>query len=79
MSNKVLVDYTGVIISHSGQKQEWVEIEENTTVENLLTKLGYKKEHQKFIIVTINGEKATLESFLIKGMALSLFLPTGGG
>lgn len=79
MSNKVLVEYTGVITSHSGQKQEWVSIEDNTNVEDLLTNLGYRKEHQKFIIVTVDGQKATLETPLSNKMAVSLFLPTGGG
>lgn len=79
MSNRVLVEYTGVITSHSGQKQEWVKIEENTNVEDLLTNLGYRKEHQKFIIVTVDGQKATLETALANQMAVSLFLPTGGG
>ncbi|MGD9579914.1 MAG: MoaD/ThiS family protein [Vampirovibrionia bacterium] len=79
MSNKVLVEYTGVIVSHSGQKQEWVSIDNTTNVENLLTNLGYRKEHQRFIIVTIDGQKANLETPLNSGAAVSLFLPTGGG
>lgn len=79
MSKKVFVEYTGVICSHSGKKQEWVEISNDATVETLLNDLGYRKEHQKFIIVTVNGDKKNLEDRLDEGVAVSLFLPAGGG
>jgi molybdopterin converting factor small subunit len=79
MSIKVLVDYSGVIRSHSGKKQEWIEVEDNATVESLLNILGYRKEHQKFIIATIEGNKAFLDTKLTKDTAITLFLPAGGG
>ncbi len=79
MTSKIFVEYTGVITSHSGNKQEWVEIKDNTTVEQLLTDLGYRKEHHKFIIITVNGEKAELDTLLKNDVAITLFLPAGGG
>ena len=79
MSTKILVDYSGVIRSHSGKKQEWITIEENATVKDLLTQLGYKEDHHKFILATINGERATLGTKLINKVAIKLFLPAGGG
>lgn len=79
MTRKIFVDYSGVIRSHSGQKQEWVEIKEDMTVQDLLTKLGYRKDHHKFIIITIDGNKADLETKLEDNVSVTLFLPAGGG
>ena len=79
MTRKIFIEYTGVITSHSGKKHEWVEIIDNTTVEQLLTNLGYRKDHHKFIIVTVNGEKAELDTILENEVAVTLFLPAGGG
>jgi molybdopterin converting factor small subunit len=76
---KILVDYSGVIRSHSGKKQEWVEIETGSNVESLLTQLGYRKDHHKFIIATIDGKRATLDTLLENDIAITLFLPAGGG
>lgn len=79
MTKKIFVEYTGVITSLSGKKQEWVNIEEHTTVEELLTLLGYRHDHHKFIVVTVNGKKASLETILENDVAVTLFLPAGGG
>lgn len=79
MSKKIFVEYSGVIRSLSGNKQEWIEIEDDFTVQDLLIKLGYRSEHQKFILVTTNGDRATLETPLKDKKAITLFLPAGGG
>ena len=79
MKKKIFVEYTGVIASHSGKKQEWVEVEENITVEELLTQLGYRPEYHKFIVVTANGIQKTLKDTIAENTAITLFLPAGGG
>ena len=79
MIKRVFVEYTGAIASHSGKKQEWVELEAEETVKDLLLSLGYRKEHLRFIVVTVDGERASLENQLKDQTAVTLFLPAGGG
>lgn len=79
MTKKIFVEYTGVITSYSGNKQEWVEIEDDATIESLLMQLGYRKDFHKFITIRINGNEAQLDTPLTDQVAVTLFLPAGGG
>lgn len=76
----VNVEYVGVIASPSGEKEASIEIEDNIkTVGDLLTKLGYSINHQKFILLKVNDRDAKLESPIKNGCKVTLFLPAGGG
>lgn len=79
MTKQIFVEYSGIIRSHSGNRQEWVEIEDDFTVEDLLLQLGYRSDHHKFIVATINGDRVTLDTLLEGKKAITLFLPAGGG
>jgi hypothetical protein len=76
---KIFIEYTGVISSCSGNKQEWAEIDNDTNIEDLLYKLGYKKEYHRFIAIRMDGEEAYLDTPLKDNCAITLFLPAGGG
>ncbi len=52
-------------------------VENNTTVEQLLRKLGIDLEQAK--IIFINGEKKSLHDYLRHGDRVGIFPPVGGG
>jgi len=77
---RISVEYIGVIASPNGEKQAFLEIDDNVkTIKDLLTILGYSEEHQKYIIIKLNDQDAILENIVENNCNITLFLPAGGG
>jgi hypothetical protein len=75
----VKISFTGVIDIKNISDGSIIQIENNSTVDNVLDKLGIRKEHKKYLITIINGEKKRDSYVLQPNDHLSLFLPVGGG
>jgi len=75
----VKVLFTGLVAVKGISSGNTVEIPINSTVSSLLSKLGIKEEHKKYIIILVNEEKAQLSKILNDNDVLSLFLAVGGG
>ena len=56
-----------------------VEVHDNATIEELLQSLALSKEHVRYILVYVNGEKRGLSHGLCHNDVVKLYLPVGGG
>lgn len=59
------------------EKKQFLEFEENTTVEDVLKKLDIGKD--EVAILLINGRDGSVERKLEDGDVISMFPPVGGG
>ena len=76
---KVNVKYMGLLKLKDVKSGNDVELIDGTTISDFLQRYVAKKEHHKFIIVTVNEKKVNLSYQLQDQQAMSLFLPFGGG
>ncbi|MGB9769525.1 MULTISPECIES: MoaD/ThiS family protein [Caldisericum] len=60
-----------------GPEETYIDIEEDSTVEDVLNRLGIKE--RKYIIVLVNLKRAWFEDKLNDGDVVSVFSPVGGG
>ncbi|MCK4924562.1 MAG: MoaD/ThiS family protein [Spirochaetes bacterium] len=56
-----------------------MDIPEGTNIEALLKSCNVKKEHMKYILAYVNGEKRGMSHRLRRNDELKLYLPVGGG
>ena len=56
-----------------------VEVHDSATIEELLQSLTLKKEHVRYILVYVNGERKGMSHKLCHNDELKLYLPVGGG
>ena len=56
-----------------------VEVQDQATIEEFLQSLNVKKEHARYILVYVNGERKNLSHGLRHNDELKLYLPVGGG
>ncbi|GAA0177076.1 MoaD/ThiS family protein [Clostridium sediminicola] len=59
------------------EKKQFLDFEENTTVEDVLKKLDIGKD--EVAILLINGRDGSVERKLEDGDVISMFPPVGGG
>ena len=55
------------------------EVQDNATIEELLQSLALSKEHRRYVLVYVNGERKSLSHKLCHNDELKLYLPVGGG
>jgi sulfur carrier protein ThiS len=82
MSNseiKIKLSFTGVIDIKDFSNNSILQINEGSTVGDVLSIIGIRKEHKKYIIAIVNDEKKKAVYVLKNNDHLSLFLPVGGG
>ncbi|MFU2157735.1 MAG: MoaD/ThiS family protein [Caldisericum sp.] len=60
-----------------GPEETYIDIEEDSTVEDVLNRFGIKE--RKYIIVLVNLKRAWFEDKLNDGDVVSVFSPVGGG
>ncbi|MGB9793876.1 MULTISPECIES: MoaD/ThiS family protein [Caldisericum] len=60
-----------------GPEETYIDIEEGSTVEDVLNRFGIKE--RKYIIVLVNLKRAWFEDKLNDGDVVSVFSPVGGG
>jgi sulfur carrier protein ThiS len=75
----VKISFTGVIDIKNISDGSIIQIEKDSTVDDILNRLGIKKPHRKYLIVIINEEKKRASYILQNNDHLNLFLPVGGG
>jgi len=79
---KVKIKLSGVLYSSiftDNLNKDILELPSKSNVETLLTELGFKKMHHRFIKVLINGKQATLDTILNDNNEINLSLLIGGG
>ena len=74
-----MVEIVGVLRKPEGKSNLTRELPEESTIHDLLVKLGYREGHLRFIIPVVNGEHRSLEFKLSDGDDVVLTLPVGGG
>jgi hypothetical protein len=76
---RVHVSYVGYLSLEGVQNGGSVVLEDRTTIEEFLDRCGMKKEHQRFVIPMVNGERKDLSHTLEENDSLFLHLAAGGG
>ena len=76
---KIHLSYTGVIDIKNASNNSVLQIDAGSTIGDVLTILGIRREHKKYIISMVNDEKQKAVYVLQNNDHLSLFLPIGGG
>lgn len=76
---KIHLKYTAVLNIRGAASDTDITVDEGTTVNGLLDLLGVRKEHQRFVLVSVNGVKQGPSAVIPDGGDVSLSLPIGGG
>ena len=76
---KINLSFVGFIQFEGVANNSTIEIEESTSVEDLLDRFGVKKEHRRFIVPIVNGDKRGHSHVLKSDDSLFLYMPVGGG
>ena len=58
---------------------DFVAVKAGSNLSDLLTQVGIRAEHKKFVIATVNDKKETLYYMLKNNDEIKLLLPVGGG
>jgi sulfur carrier protein ThiS len=75
----VRIQFHGTIDRRGFAQGHEVEIASNTTVQQVLSKLGYPPPHIRVIVAQVNGQRRANEAAVVDGELLEIFVPTGGG
>ena len=75
----IKLSYTGVIDIKNASNDSMLQIDAGSTIGDVLSILGIRREHKKYIISMVNDEKQKSSYELQNNDHLNLFLPIGGG
>jgi hypothetical protein len=75
----IRLSYTGVIDIKNVSNSSIIKIYTDSSIDEVLSMLGIRKGHKKYIISMVNDEKQKSTYILQDNDHLSLFLPIGGG
>ena len=75
----IKLSYTGVIDIKNAPNDSILQIDTGSTIGDVLSLLGIRREHKKYIIPIVNDKKQKTTYILQDNDNLSLFLPVGGG
>ena len=76
---RILLEYTAVLDAKGVSSGSVMDLPDGAAVTNVLDLLLVKKDHQKYVVPFVNGEKKRLADKLHDGDKLTLSLPVGGG
>ena len=76
---KIKVSYVGFLKLEGIKNKSIVQIDEESTVLDLLTRCNVRQSHQRFIVPIVNGKQKDLSYVLKPDDDLFLQLPMGGG
>jgi sulfur carrier protein ThiS len=76
---KITLTYTGVIDVKNYANGADIEVDDGSSVDQVLGLCGIREQHRRFVIPIVNGKQVRLTHVLADGDDLSLFLPLGGG
>jgi hypothetical protein len=68
-----------VLDAKGGPSGSEMDLPDGTVVSDVLDLLLVKKDHQKYVVPFVNGDKKRLTDKLRDGDKLTLSLPVGGG
>jgi sulfur carrier protein ThiS len=75
----VHVRITGALAKPSGKDDLHVELPASSRIADLLEKVGYRPQHQRFIVVAVNGQQRRHSGTLCDHDEVTLLMPTSGG
>jgi len=76
---QITVSYVGYLQLDGIENNSSIEIEKETTVQDLLEGCGMTREQLRYVVPVVNDSKRDLSYTLQDNDSLFLFLPTGGG
>lgn len=76
---KIKVSYVGFLQLEGIKNNSTIEIDESSTVIDLLNRCNVRENHQRFIVPIVNGKQKALSCVLEPDDDLFLHLPMGGG
>jgi len=76
---KIKLEFTSLLAISPQLNGNIIEVNTNSTVDQLLTELGIKKEHLTYIIPFINKKAVRRSAKLNNNDEIFLFLTVGGG
>lgn len=76
---KILLEYTAVLDAKGVSSGSLLDLPDGACVTDVLDLLLMKKDHQKYVVPFVNGDKKLLTDVLRDGDKLTLSLPIGGG
>ena len=75
----IRIGFVGYLDVHGIRNNSDIELEENTSIEDLLSRCGIQPRHRGYIVPYVNNDRKQLSYHLADGDSLYLFLPVGGG
>lgn len=76
---KILIEYMGFFKIKDVPSKSEIEVEPDTSIEELLDQLDVKKEHRKFMTPLVQRKRQKMDYQLQEGDQLFLYYPVGGG
>ena len=76
---KIMFEYIGLLHIEGVKNHSEIELEDDSTINDLFNKLKIRDDHKKFISSFVNGEEKKRFAVLKNNDKVKLFLPTGGG
>jgi sulfur carrier protein ThiS len=76
---KIHLRYAAILKIEGFANDSDVEIDENTSIADLLSAGKISEEQQRYLLCYANGRKKPLSTILQDGDALQLLIPAGGG
>jgi sulfur carrier protein ThiS len=76
---KIHLRYAAILKIEGFANDSEVEIDEGTSIADLLSAGRIREEQQPYLLCYLNGNKTQLSAILREGDALQLLIPAGGG
>jgi molybdopterin converting factor small subunit len=76
---KILIEYMGFFKIKDVPSKSEIEVDDGTTIEELLDKLDVPQEHRKYLTPLVRRKREKLDYRLQDGDDLFLHYPVGGG
>ncbi|MEI6055178.1 MAG: MoaD/ThiS family protein [Lentisphaerota bacterium] len=76
---RVQLHFTGLIDIKNLVSGDYLTLKEGSNLSDLLTQIGIRQEHKKYIISMVNEKKEFLHYMPKNDDQIKLFLPVGGG
>ena len=76
---RISLAYVGYLHLPGVKNNSVLEVDEPSSVADVLEHFGMRREHRRFLVPVVNGERKRLSYVLRPDDALFLYLPAGGG
>ena len=76
---EIKISFTGLIDVKCYASGDTIQVDRGTDIKSLLSTLGIREQHKRFLIVIVNEKKQSLNYVLQDKDHVALFLPIGGG